>query len=76
MLSHPAIRRQWYKPIKEVSKITGWLVDQFGDDVAKSDYSLKILLLVNHVDPVYLLSVQPQNDILEGIVSITCDHTA
>uniref|UniRef100_A0A0E0DDC7 Uncharacterized protein n=1 Tax=Oryza meridionalis TaxID=40149 RepID=A0A0E0DDC7_9ORYZ len=53
-----------------------WLVHQLGDYVPQRDDPLGVPLVIDHVDPVDLLRVQLQYDVLDFIIPSACDDGA
>lgn len=75
-VSYSAVWRQGNNTIEEIPKVMAWLVHQLGDYVPQRDDPLGVPLVIDHVDPVDLLRVQLQYDVLDFIIPSACDDGA
>jgi hypothetical protein len=72
-VSYGAVCRQGNNTIKEIPKVMAWLMHQLGDYVPQGDDSLGVPFVIHNVDPVDLLRVQLQYDVLDCIILFASD---
>lgn len=72
--SYRTICRQGNNTIEEIPKVVPWLMHQLGDYVPQCDNPLGVPFVVYDVDPVDLLGVQLQYNVLDRIILFASDY--
>lgn len=72
--SHSAVCWQGNNTIEEIPKVVARLMHQLGDYVPQRDDPLGVPFVIYNIDPVNLLRVQLQYNVLDRVVLFASDH--